>query len=399
MKYSILSDKLSNSPTLAISAKAKKLASEGLDVISFSAGQPDFETPAPAKAAGIEAIENNITGYTASSGTPRLRELVARWMSREIGVEYKPNQVIVSSGAKFAIAASILATVEAGDEVIFTAPYWVSYPDMVKLSGAEPVIVETHREEGFKLTPDALESAITPKTRMVLLNSPSNPTGAVYSEAEIRALADVLAKYPEIWILSDEIYSRLVFDGKPHVSIAAVSPELAERTIVVNGVSKAFAMTGWRIGWAAGPAELIARAGKIQSHTTSCPSSISQHAAEKALTADDSFMEDWCAQYERRRDLFAKLLETIPGIEPFIPDGAFYLFCSIRPWIGKTKPDGTAISSCFDAAEYLLEDALIAAVPGGAFGAGGNIRFSFACSEKDIERGVPRIAEAIRKLK
>ncbi len=399
MKYSTLSSKLSDSPTLAMAAKAKKLVSEGLDIISFSAGEPDFHTPAQVKAAGIAAIKKNITGYTASSGTPELRKHVARWMTREVGVEYAPNQILVSSGAKFAIAAAILATVDPGDEVIFPAPYWVSYPDMIKLAGAEPIPVETDLAHGFKMTPSALEASITPKTKMVLLNSPNNPTGAVYSHTELIALAEVLARFPEVWILSDEIYSRLIFDGKKHRSIAAISSNIAERTIIVNGVSKAFSMTGWRIGWAAGPKELIARAGKIQSHTTSCPSSISQSAAEAALQMDDSFMADWVEQYSRRRDIFIDLLKAVPGIKPFVPDGAFYLFCDIRQWIGKTKPKGGKLSSCFDAAEYLLDEAMIAAVPGDAFGAEGYIRFSFACSEDDIRRGVPRIAEAAGKLK
>lgn len=399
MKYSSLSSQLSNSPTLAIAAKAKKMISEGLDVISFSAGQPDFHTPDNVKNAGIEAIEKNITGYTASSGTPKLRNLVANWMTREVGVKYEPNQIIVSSGAKFAIAVSILTVVDPGDEVIFAAPYWVSYPEMVKLAGAIPRPVMTEGSEGFKLTPKALEASITPKTRIVLLNSPNNPTGAVYSEAELKALAEVVSRYPDIWVFSDEIYSRLVYDGKKHVSIAAVSPEMAERTIVINGVSKAFSMTGWRIGWAAGPSEAIARAGKIQSHTTSCPCSISQHAAEAALDGSDSFIGEWIDHYLKRRGLFADMLKDIPGIKPFIPDGAFYLFCNIAGWIGKTKPDGEKIDSCFDAADYLLDEALVAAVPGGAFGADGYIRFSFACSEDKIVRGVERIAEAVAKLK
>ncbi|MCK5832446.1 pyridoxal phosphate-dependent aminotransferase [bacterium] len=399
MKYSFLSSQMSNSPTLAIAAKAKRLVSEGLDIISFSAGQPDFNTPNPVRLAGIEAIEKNITGYTASSGTPKLREIVAKWMAHEVGVEYKPNQVLISTGAKFAIAVSILTSVDPGEEVIFASPYWVSYPDIVKFASAVPVIVKTSREEGFKLTPELLEAHITPKTRMVLLNSPNNPTGTVYSKSELRALAEVLLKHPNIWILSDEIYSRLIFDKKEHSSIAFSFPEMAERTIVVNGVSKAFSMTGWRIGWAAAPAELISRAGKIQSHTTSCPSSISQYAAEVALQSDDSFMVDWVAQYSSRRDLFISLLKDVPGIIPFVPDGAFYLFCDIKNWMGKVKPNGDTIKSCFDAADYLLDDALIAAVPGGSFGADCYMRFSFACSEDNIRRGVPRIAESVGKLK
>ncbi|MCD6501070.1 pyridoxal phosphate-dependent aminotransferase, partial [bacterium] len=288
MQYSYRSSLLSDSPTLAIAAKAKRLIAEGIDIVSFSAGQPDFPTPEAIKAAGIEAIDRNVTGYTASSGTPRLRGLVAEWMTREVGVDYAPNQIIVSTGAKFALVAAILATVNPGDEVLFAAPYWVSYTEMVKLAGAEPRPIMTVRASGFKLSPEALESSIGRETKMLMLNSPNNPTGAVYSRAELEALADVLARHPDVWVLSDEIYSRLIFGGKKHVSIAAISPDIAARTIVINGVSKTFAMTGWRIGWAAGPAELISRAGKIQSHTTSCPNSIAQYAAERALAADDS---------------------------------------------------------------------------------------------------------------
>ena len=399
MKFSKRSSLLSDSPTLAIAAKAKQLKMEGVDIISFSAGQPDFHTPDSVKAAGIEAIENNETGYTASSGKPNLRRLVAEWMSHEVGVDYVSNQIIVSTGAKFALVVSILAAVDPGDEVIFAAPYWVSYTEMVKLAGGKPKVIRTGKADGFKLSPEALEAAIGPKTKMLMINSPNNPTGAVYTRAELEALAEVLNKYPDIWILSDEIYSRLIFDGKKHVSIASISPEIAGRTIVVNGVSKAFAMTGWRIGWAAGPVELISRAGKIQSHSTSCPCSISQYAAERALQIDDSFIEDWVNQYSGRRDLFIRLLADIPGIEPFVPNGAFYLFCDIGGWIGKTAPDGKIVESCSDAAEYLLDEARVAAVPGGAFGMEGHMRFSFACSTETIERGVLRIAKAVGKLR
>ena len=398
MQYSYRSSLLSDSPTLAIAAKAKRLISEGIDIVSFSAGQPDFSTPEAIKAAGIEAIDKNVTGYTASSGTPKLRSLVAEWMTREVGVDYAPNQIIVSTGAKFALVAAILATVNPGDEVLFAAPYWVSYPEMVKLAGAEPRPIMTVRASGFKLSPEALESSIGRETKMLMLNSPNNPTGAVYSRAELEALADVLARHPDVWVLSDEIYSRLIFGGKKHVSIAAISPDIAARTIVINGVSKTFAMTGWRIGWAAGPAELISRAGRIQSHTTSCPNSIAQYAAERALAADDSFIADWVKQYSERRDLFSHLLSDIPGIEPFVPEGAFYLFCDIAGWIGKTTPKGKVIESSSDAAEFLLDEARVAAVPGGAFGVEGHMRFSFACSLESIRRGVSRMAEAVDRL-
>ncbi len=398
MKYSDRVSKLGNSITLAISAKAKAMKGRGLDVISLSAGQPDFPTPEHIKAAGIAAIEGNITGYTASSGTPALRVAAAEWMTRETGVEYSPDRILISTGAKYSLALTILTTVNPGEEVIFAAPYWVSYPEMVNLAEGVPVIVKTDFANGFKLTPAMLENNITDKTRVVLLNSPSNPTGSVYTKEETIALAKVLEKYPDIWIVSDEIYSRLIYGDTEHFSIAAVSPAIAARTIVVNGVSKTFAMTGWRIGWMAGPKEFIARAGKMQSHTTSCPSSISQHAAEKALTLPDDFLIEMEGAYLRRRDMFIELLKDIPEIEPFKPDGAFYLFCDIGSIIGKTTPEGKRINSSVDFADYLLEQALVAAVPGGAFGIEGYIRFSFAASDEAIERGVSRIAEAVRKL-
>jgi len=319
-------------------------------------------------------------------------------MSAQIGIEYSAKQIMVSTGAKFSLTAAILATIDSGAEVIFTAPYWVSYPDMVRLADGTPVIAKTTAKDGYKITPDQLEAHISSKTRMLLLNSPSNPTGAVYNRSEIEALAEVLRKYPDIWILSDEIYSRLIYGGAEHFSIAAVSREIADRTIIVNGVSKTYAMTGWRIGWMAGPEELVSLAGKIQSHTTSCPSSISQEATLKALTAPDDFLEDMRKAYRRRRDLFVELLQGVQGIVPYVPDGAFYLFCEIGDLIGKTRADGVKISSCMDFADYLLDEARVAAVQGGAFGLGGHIRFSFATSDDDIRRGVARIAEAVDKL-
>jgi len=398
MLYADRTNVVTNSPTLAISAKAKALKAEGVDVISFSAGQPDFPTPDHIKAAGIAAIEENATGYTASSGTPALRKAIAEWMTGQIGVEYSQKNIMVSTGAKFSLTAAILATIDRGAEVIFTAPYWVSYPDMVRLADGTPVIAKTTAKDGYKITPEQLEAHISPKTRMLLLNSPSNPTGAVYNRNEIEALAEVLRRYPDIWILSDEIYSKLIYGGAEHFSIAAVSKEIADRTIVVNGVSKTYAMTGWRIGWMAGPEELVSLAGKIQSHTTSCPSSISQEATLKALTAPDDFLDDMRQAYRRRRDLFVELLRDVPGIVPYVPEGAFYLFCEIGDIIGKTREDGGKISSCMDFADYLLDEARVAAVPGGAFGLGGHIRFSFATSDDDIKRGVARIAEAVGKL-
>jgi len=399
MEFAERTSRISDSPTLAIAAKAKALKAQGVDVISFSAGQPDFPTPGHIKAAGIEAINANKTGYTASSGTPALRKAAARWMSEQTGVQYEPSQILISAGAKFAIAVAILSTVDPGGEVIFTAPYWVSYPEIVKIADGVPVIALTSKEDGFKITPNQLEALITPRTKMLLLNSPSNPTGAVYTETEIRVLAKVLEAHPNVWILSDEIYSRLIYGDMKHFSIAAVSPEMAARTIVINGVSKTYAMTGWRIGWLAASKELVEKAGKIQSHTTSCPSSISQEAAEKALTAPDDFLNEMREAYSRRRELFLELLDDVEGIEPFIPDGAFYLFCNIRFYLGKECPDGTTIRSCLDFSNYLLDEARVAAVPGGAFGMAGYVRFSYATSDEDIKRGVERIKNALAKLK
>lgn len=399
MKFASRTNKVTDSPTLAISAKAKALKAEGIDVISFSAGQPDFPTPKHIKQAGIEAIENNITGYTASSGTPALRKAIAGWMKAQIGIDYSIGQVMVSTGAKYSLAVAIMATIDPGDEVILPAPYWVSYPDMIRLSGGEPVIAKTSSDGNYKITPDQLESLISPKSRMLLLNSPSNPTGTVYTREEIAALAKVLEKHPEIWILSDEIYCRLIYGDTEHFSIAQVSDEMAARTIVVNGVSKTYAMTGWRIGWMAAPEELVSRAGKIQSHTTSCPCSISQEATLKALTAPDDFLDKMREAYLRRRDLFVELLAEVDGVEPYVPDGAFYLFCNIGDLIGKTRPNGDKVNSCMDFADYLLDEARVAAVPGGAFGLGEHIRFSFATGDEVIKKGVARLKEAVAKLK
>jgi len=398
MQYANRIRSITDSPTLAVAAKAKALKAQGVDVISLSAGQPDFPTPEHVKAAGIGAINKNITRYTANPGTPELRQAIADWMTHEIGVEYKPNQVLVSNGAKSAISIAILATINEGDEVIFALPYWVSYPEMARIAGGIPVIAQTTPESGFKLTPKLLDEAISPKTRMVLLNSPSNPTGVVTSQKELAELAEVLSKHPDIWILSDEIYSRLIFDGLEHHSIAAVAPNLANRAIVANGVSKSFSMTGWRIGWIVGSPELISSAAKIQGHLASCPSSIGQHATLKALTSPDDFLTSMVQTYQRRRDMFIELLADIHGIEPHKPDGAFYLFCNIGYWLGKRTPEGKTISSSCDFADYLLDKALVAGVPGGAFGMDDYFRFSFAVADDDIRRAIERISKAVEEL-
>lgn len=387
------------SPTLVVTAKAAELKAAGKDVIGLGAGEPDFDTPDHIKDAAIKAIKDGKTKYTPVGGTPDLKKAICDKFKRENGLDYATNQVLAGVGAKQVIFNALLATVNPGDEVIIPAPYWVSYPDMVLFAEGTPVIVPSLEEHGFKLSAATLEKAITPNTRWLILNSPSNPTGAAYTKAELRALADVLLKHPHVWIMADDIYEHLSYDGFEFFTIAQVEPKLYERTLTVNGVSKAYSMTGWRIGYAGGPKALIAAISDIQSHSTSNACSISQAASVAALNGPQEFLKDWRNSFASRRNMVVAALNKIDGITCLTPEGAFYVFPSIKGLIGKTTPKGKKIESCNDFCDYLLEEALVAAVAGSAFGMGGYFRISYATSEKILADAMQRITKACADLK
>lgn len=387
------------SPTLAVTAKAAELKAAGKDVIGLGAGEPDFDTPQHIKDAAIAALSKGDTKYTPVGGTPALKKAIADKFQRENGLTYAPNQIVASCGAKHVIFNAFLATLNAGDEVIIPAPYWVSYPDMVLFAEGAPVVVDCAEEAGFKLSPGALEKAITPKTKWLILNSPSNPTGAAYTEKELRAIADVLLAHPHVWILADDIYEHLNYDGFVFKTIAQIEPKLYERTLTVNGVSKAYSMTGWRLGYAGGPKALITAMSDIQSHSTSNPCSITQAATVAALNGPQEFLQEWKKSFAARRDLVVDALNKIPGIRCQKPEGAFYVFPSMKGLIGKKTPSGKTIDSCQSFCDYLLEEALVAAVFGSAFGKPGYFRISYATSEKILTEAMRRISDACGKLK
>jgi aspartate aminotransferase len=399
---SLIAARLSNvkpSPTLAVTQRAAELKAAGKDVIGLGAGEPDFDTPQHIKQAAIDAINKGDTKYTAVAGTPALKKAICEKLKRENGIDYAPNQIVVGNGAKQVIFNALVATVNPGDEVLIPAPYWVSYPDMVLFAEGTPVTVPSREEDGFKLKPAALEKAITPKTKWLLLNSPCNPTGAAYTSAELRALADVLLKFPHVHIIADDIYEHLCYDGFAFTTLVQVEPQLASRTLTVNGVSKAYAMTGWRIGYAAGPKELIAAISDIQSHSTSNASSISQAASVAALNGPQEFLGEWRTSFEARRNLVVDALNAIPGLSCLKPEGAFYVFPNMKGLIGKTTPEGKLIGNSADLCTYLLEHGLVAAVAGSAFGMEGYFRISYATSEKILTEAMKRIREACAALK
>ncbi len=386
------------SPTLVVTAKAAELKAAGKDVIGLGAGEPDFDTPDHIKKAAIDAINSGQTKYTAVAGTPALKKAICDKFKRENNLDYAPNQVVAGTGGKQVIFNALMATINAGDEVIIPAPYWVSYPDMVLFAEGKPVTVNCPEEQNFKLAPADLEKAITPRTKWLILNSPSNPTGAAYSQAELRAIADVLLKHPQVWIMSDDIYEHLNYDGFKFMTIAQVEPKLYNRTLTVNGLSKAYAMTGWRLGYAGGPKELIAAISDIQSHSTSNPCSITQAAGVAALNGPQEFLQDWKKSFAQRRNLAVKALSDIPGLTCKTPEGAFYVFPSMKGLLGKKTPSGATINSCTEFCNYLLEDALVAAVQGSAFGMGGYFRISYATSEKLLTDAMARIKKACEAL-
>ena len=394
-----LSDRLNRlapSATLAMSQKSSEMKAQGIDVINMSVGEPDFNTPENIKEAAKKAIDDNFSRYSPVPGYPDLRKAIVAKLKNENGLDYTVNEVIVGTGGKQGICNVILALVNPGDEVIIPAPYWVSYPQMAKLAGGVPVIVNAGFDQDFKMTPEQLEAAITPKTKMLILCSPSNPTGSVYSKEELAALADVLRKHPDVFVLADEIYEHINYIGKHH-SIAQ-EPGLKEQVIIANGVSKAYAMTGWRIGFLAGPEWIIKGCNKLQGQYTSGTCSVSQKAAEAAYILDQSAVEEMRQAFERRRDLIVKLAKEVPGLEVNIPQGAFYLFPKCNSYFGKSNGDKT-INNSTDFAMYLLEEAHVATVGGDAFGDPDCFRMSYATSDENIKEAIRRIKEALSKLK
>jgi aspartate aminotransferase len=390
--------KIKPSPTLSITAKAIQLKASGLDVISLSIGEPDFDTPNNVKAAAIRAIEAGFTKYTEVDGTKELKQAICDKLSRENNIGYEVNQISVGTGAKQVIYNALMASIDPGDEVIIPAPYWVSYPDMVSLAEGSPVFVNCGPETNFKITPLQLDKTITKKTKWVILNSPSNPTGSAYTEDELKKLSEVLLAHPNVYVLSDDIYEHLLYDGKEFATIAAVEPRLKERVLTVNGVSKSHAMTGWRIGYGAGPVELIKAMGIIQSQSTTNPSSISQKAAVEALNGDQTFLHEQKAVFAKRRDMVVQMLNEVEGISATTPDGAFYVFADCRKLFGKTTPLGKKLQNSSDVVEFLLEDALVATVHGSAFGTEGFFRISYATSETLLIEACKRIKESCAKL-
>jgi aspartate aminotransferase len=379
------------SPTIAVTTKAQELKAAGRDVIGLGAGEPDFDTPDNIKAAGIAAINSGKTKYTAVDGIPELKKAICAKFARDNDLTYSPDQVTVGTGGKQVLYNAFMATLNAGDEVIIPAPYWVSYPDMVLLSGGEPVFVEATLEAGFKITAAQLEAAITPKTKWFLFNSPSNPTGAGYSWNELNALTDVLLRHPHVWVLTDDMYEHLSYGDFKFCTPAEVEPQLYDRTLTMNGVSKAYAMTGWRIGYAAGPRDLIGAIRKVQSQSTSNPCSISQWAAVEALNGPQDFITPNNAMFIRRRDLVVSMLNDATGIVCPKPEGAFYVYPSIAGCIGKTTPAGTKITNDEDFATALLEETGVAVVFGAAFGLSPNFRVSYATSDDALKEACTRI--------
>ena len=379
------------SSTIAVSAKARALAAAGRDIIALAAGEPDFDTPQTIKDAAIRAIHDGRTKYTDVDGVPELKAAIVAKFARENGLTYTPAQVNVSPGGKPVIYNAMVATLAPGDEVLIPTPYWVSYPDMVLLAGGEPVFVPTAAQDGFLLQPDALEAAITPRTKWLILNSPSNPSGAAYSRAALQALAEVLLRHPQVWVLTDDMYEHLLYDGFAFSTIAEVEPQLYERTLTMNGVSKAYAMTGWRIGYAAGPEPLIRLMAKVMSQSTSNPCSISQWAAVEALNGPQDFIKTRAQAFERRRDLVVSMLNQARGLRCPKPEGAFYVYPSCEGLIGKRTPQGQAIGSDLDFTNALLEAEGVAVVQGEAFGLSPFFRISYATSDAVLEDACTRI--------
>ena len=386
------------SPTIAVTQKARELKASGKDIIGLGAGEPDFDTPDNIKQAAIQAIKDGDTKYTAVDGTPALKNAIIKKFKRENNLNYQIDQITVGAGGKHVIYNAMMATLNEGDEVVVPAPYWVSYPDMVLLAGGIPVILECNEKQGFKINPSELEKTITKKTKWIILNSPSNPTGACYSEKDIREIAKVLEKHPHVYILSDDIYEHVVYAGFKFFTIAQID-SLKDRVLTMNGVSKAYSMTGWRIGYAAGPKEIIKAIAKIQSQSTTNPSSISQAAAVEALNGTQDFIKQRAKSFQERRDYVVKTLNEIEGIECLNPDGAFYVFPSCKGLIGKKESNGNVIKKDTDFVQSLLENNDVAVVQGSAFGLEGFFRISYATSMENLKKAMEKISSFCKSLK
>ena len=387
------------SEILEIGARAQAMKRAGRDIIILGAGEPDFDTPETIKTAAKAAIDAGKTKYTALDGTPELKTAIAAKFKRDNGLDYTPDEISVSTGAKQVIFNAMMATLDAGDEVVIPTPYWVSYSDIVEIAGGKAVLVPAEEKDGFRLTAEALEAAITPKTRWLFLNSPSNPSGAAYTAADYRPILDVLLCHPQVWILADDMYEHIVYDDFAFVTPAALEPRLKDRTLTINGVSKSYAMTGWRIGYGGGPKALIKAMAVVQSQATSCPSSVSQAAAVEALTGPQEIVGERCRSFQARRDIVVDGLNAIPGITCRRPEGAFYTFSSVAGLIGKTTPEGTVIDSDRAFCAWLLDTEGVAVVPGSAFGLAPYFRISYATSEAELREALTRIARAVSTLR
>lgn len=386
------------SASIAAKARADALRAAGRDIIDFTVGEPDFPTPTHIVAAGVKALQEGHTRYVGSAGTPALRRAIAQKLARENGVEFDASEVVVGCGAKQIIFNAFTASLNDGDEVIVPAPYWVSYPEIALINGGVPRIVTCAPGDGFKLTADALAAAITSRTRWLVLNSPNNPTGAVYTPAELRALADVLKGHPHVWVLTDEIYEHFVYDGARHECLLRVAPELKNRTLLINGMSKAYAMTGWRVGYGAGPSALVKAITLLITQSTTCAAAAAQVAAQAALEGPQECVTEAAALFAKRRGRLVELLGSIDGFACDIPPGAFYVFASVQGLIGRRTPQGEQLKNDADVATYLREEAGVVTVDGASYGLSPFLRFSFATSTSEIERGCLRIAETVARL-
>ena len=390
--------RIKSSASVAAAARVRELKAEGRRILDLTVGEPDFDTPEHIKAAAVEAITRGETKYTSVTGTPALQQAILQTLELRTGLRYTPAEITIGGGAKQVIFTAFMASLNAGDEVIVPAPYWVSYPDMVLANDGTPVVVPCGEDSGFKLTPEALAGAITGRTKWLILNAPSNPTGAVYSRPELRALADVLKGHPHVSVLADEIYDQIYFGDGKLASLVEVAPELKDRVLAVNGVSKAYAMTGWRLGNAAGPAPLIAAINKLQSQISSCPSSVSQAAAAAALAGSQDFVRDSVETYRKRRDTAVAALNAVDGLSCTTPEGAFYTYVNCAGVIGKTTPEGQAIQNDQDFTLYLLDAAAVAVIQGSAYGLGPYFRISYATSLDIIEEAIAAIDKAVQAL-
>jgi len=392
-------NRIQPSATLAMTTRTLELKAQGVDVIGLGAGEPDFDTPDFVKEAAIEAIRSGQTKYTNVDGTAALKAAIAAKFKRDNGLDYTPAQISVNVGGKHTLFNALVATIDPGDEVIIPAPYWVSYPDIVNFAGGTPVFIKAGAAQNYKITPEQLEAAITPRTKWFLLNSPSNPTGAAYTEAELLALGEVLRRHPHVWVMADDMYEHIVYDDFKFTTIAQVCPDLYERTITINGCSKAYSMTGWRIGYAGGPQWLIKAMAKLQSQSTSNPCSIAQAAATAALNGDQSFLAARNAAFKGRRDLVVSMLNQTNGVHCPTPEGAFYVYPDVSGLMGKSTPAGVKIETDAQLIDYFLDDARVAAVHGGAFGLSPAFRISYATSEKNLTEACTRIQTAVGNLR